>query len=140
MNLSKEQIKEMAQDLEAGMKLFINKETLEYRSVLDWDDMIDPEPWDEDIKKIESEWSDYIVIEKMESHESYNVMVDFVDEVNDIRLKEDLIKILNRRSPFANFKAEIESSDYREEWFAFRTKKYEEYIKEYLDIENMTLE
>ncbi|GBD89199.1 hypothetical protein BMS3Abin03_03149 [bacterium BMS3Abin03] len=47
-------------------------------------------------------------------------------------MKENLFKILNRRSPFANFKAEIDESDYRERWFEFRDKKYEEYVREEL--------
>ncbi|MBN1181101.1 MAG: hypothetical protein JXB49_02360 [Bacteroidales bacterium] len=51
-----------------------------------------------------------------------------------------MIKILNRKSPFANFKAEIESSAYRKEWFAFRTKRHEEYVKEQLDIEDIEYE
>lgn len=59
--------------------------------------------------------------------------------MDDERLKEDLIKISNRKSPFANFKAEIESSAYREEWFSFRTKKYEEYVKEQLELEDFEL-
>jgi hypothetical protein len=60
-------------------------------------------------------------------------MEAFTDEVKDHRLKEDLIKILNRRSPFANFKAEIESSAYRQVWFDFRTRWFEDYVREKLD-------
>lgn len=124
----------MAQDLEAGMKIFINKETLEYRTILDLDDLMDPEFWEEEMEKIENEWSNYAVIEKMNSSEAFKIMEDFVDEVKDLKLKENLIKILNRKSPFANFKAEIESSNYREEWFAFRTKRHEDYVKGQLDM------
>ncbi|MDP4274801.1 MAG: UPF0158 family protein [Bacteroidota bacterium] len=134
MKLTDKQINKMAQDLEAGMKIFINKETLEYRTILDLDDLMDPEFLEEEMEKIENEWSNYAVIEKMNSSEAFKIMEDFVDEVKELKLKENLIKILNRKSPFANFKAEIESSNYREEWFAFRTKRQEDYVKEQLDM------
>jgi len=140
MKLTAKQINEIAQELEAGMKVFLNRETLEYKSVLDWDDMVDPEIWEEEIEKIENEWTDYIVINKMESRDAFRVMEDFVDEIDDQRLKEDLIKILSRKSPFANFKAEIESSEYREKWFTFRIKCYEDYVKEQLKDENIEFE
>jgi len=140
MKLTAKQINEIAQELEAGMKVFLNRETLEYKSVLDWDDMVDPEIWEEEIEKIENEWTDYIVINKMESRDAFRVMEDFVDEIDDQRLKEDLIKILSRKSPFANFKAEIESSEYRKKWFAFRIKCYEDYVKEQLKDENIEFE
>ncbi|MDP4226835.1 MAG: UPF0158 family protein [Bacteroidota bacterium] len=134
MKLTDKQINKMAQDLEAGMKIFINKETLEYRTILDLDDLMDPEFLEEEMEKIENEWSNYAVIEKMNSSEAFKIMEDFVDEVKELKIKENLIKILNRKSPFANFKAEIESSNYREEWFAFRTKRHEDYVKEQLDM------
>jgi hypothetical protein len=140
MKLTSKQINEIAQDLETGMKVYLNKETLEFEAVLDWDDITDPEPWDEIIEKIENEWTDVIVFEKLNSKDGFQIMEDFLDEIEDQRLKEDLIKILNRKSPFANFKNEIESSDYRQMWFDFRTMKYEEYVKRQLDDENVEYE
>ena len=74
-----------------------------------------------------------MTLEKPESRDAFRIMADFVDEVDDERLREDLVKILNRQSPFANYKAEIDESDYRQRWFDFRTKKHEEYVKEQLD-------
>ena len=140
MKLTSKQINEIAQDLETGMKVYLNKETLEFEAVLDWDDMTDPEPWDEIIEKIENEWQDVMVFEKFKSRDGFQIMEDFVDEIDDQRLREDLIKILNRKSPFANFKDEIESSAYRQMWFDFRTMKHEEYVKRQLDDENIEYE
>jgi hypothetical protein len=54
----------------------------------------------------------------MESWEAFQIMEDFIEE-----LTEDLITILNRKSPFANFKAEIESSSSQQKWFDFRDIK-----------------
>lgn len=140
MKVTSKQINEIAQDLETGMKVYLNKETLEFESVLDWDDMTDPEPWDEIMEKIDNEWTDVVIFEKFESREAFKIMEDFVDEIDDQKLKEDLIKILNRKSPFANFKDEIESSAYRQKWFDFRTLKHEEYVKRLLDNENIEYE
>ena len=134
MKLTSNQINSIAQELEVGMKVFVNKKTLEYRSILDYEDMADTELWDEEIEKIEREWTDYIVIEKMDSYNAFKIMEGFLDEINDLNFKEDLARILNRKSPFANFKVVIESSKYRKIWFEYRTKRYEEYVKDHLDI------
>ena len=141
MKLTSKQIIEIAQDLEAGMKIFINRENLEIRTILDWDDMYgDNGIWQEELEKIQYEWAEYVVIAKMESSEAFEIMEAFVDEVQDKRLQEDLVKILNRRSPFANFKAEVESSLYRQEWFDFRLNKYIDYVKDQLESERIEFE
>jgi hypothetical protein len=137
MKIGSKEIRSIAQELEAGMKVYLNTETLEFKSILDWDDINDTDFWDEELDKIESEWINYIVLTKMESQEAFQVMEAFIDEVDDSELKNDLIKTLNRRSPFANFKAEVESSSHRQKWFDFRTKSYEGYIREQLDLENI---
>jgi hypothetical protein len=141
MKLTAKQINEIAQELEAGMKVYINRADLEIRTILDSDDMYgDTEFWDEELEKIENEWTDYIVLEKMASGEAFTIMEGFVEEVDNEKLQQDLIKILNRKSPFANFKAEVESSDYRQNWFNFRDQKYEEYVREQLEEENVEFE
>jgi hypothetical protein len=140
MKVTSKQINEIAQYLETDMKVYLNKETLEFKSILDWDDKTDPEPGDEIISKIENEWRDVMIFEKFESRDAFQIMEDFVDEIDDLKLKEDLIKILNRKSAFANFKAEIESSAYRQKWFDFRTMKREEYVKRQLTNEGIEYE
>jgi hypothetical protein len=123
------------------MKVFINRINLETKPILDWDQTSgDTEFWDEELELIEKEWTDYIIIEKMDSTEAFKIMEGFINEIDDKRLRDDLIKILNRRSPFANFKSEVEMSRYRQKWFDFRHKKYEEYVREQLKFENIEFE
>ena len=55
-------------------------------------------------------------------------------------MQENLINTLNRKSPFANFKFEIESSEYREKWFKFRSRKNEESLKEKMKLEDIEFE
>jgi hypothetical protein len=66
-------------------------------------------------------------------------MEEYADSVDDEVFREGLIKILNRKSPFSNFKAEVESSPYRQNWFDFRLKKYGDYVKEHLEIEDFSI-
>ena len=134
MQITSKQINEVAKELEAGMKVYIHKETLEIKPILDWEDSYgDSEFWDEEFEEIEANWASFLVIEKMESWEAFKVMEEFIEEVEDERLSEDLAKILGRKSPFANFKAEVESSPYRQNWFDFRLKRYEDYVREQLE-------
>ena len=140
MKITSEKINEIAQELEAGMKVYLNRETLEIKPILDWEDISDNEIWEEEVEDILKEWSSYLVISKMESWEAFRVMEEFADSVDDEVFREGLIKILNRKSPFANFKAEVESSPYRQNWFDFRLKKNEDYVKEHLEIEDFSVD
>jgi len=141
MKITEKQIHEISQDLQTGLKTFINRKTYEIKSILDPNDIYsDSEIWEEEFEEIENEWSDYSIISKMESWEGFQTMEDFIKEIKDDRLKDDLIKILNRKSPFANFKAEIESSEYRQKWFDFRDFKHEVYVKEKLKEEQIKIE
>ena len=137
MKITAKQINEIAQELEAGMKVYLNKETLEFRTILDWEDIIDNDPWDEEVDKIYNEWTDFAIITKMESREAFKVMEDFTGEINDKHFREDIEKILCRKSPFANFKAEIESSPYRQKWFDFHLNANIEYGKYQLEFEGI---
>lgn len=141
MQISAKQLKEISESLQCGMKIFINRETYEVKEVLDWDNAFSEDSfWDEELEKIEEEWKDYFVIEKMESFDAFKIMESFIEEVVDQRLKEDLIKILNRKSPFANFKAEVETSSHRQKWFDFRDAQYIEYVKKQLEFEEINFE
>ena len=93
MKLTQSQIREIAQDLQAGMKVFINRANLEIKAILDWDQMSgDTEFWDEELQLIEKEWTDYIIIEKMDSTEAFKIMENFINEINDKKLRDDLMK------------------------------------------------
>ncbi len=121
-----------------GLKIFINKKTYEIRSILDpGDRYVDPVVWEKSLKIIEKEWEEYSCLTKMDSWESFKVMEDFIDEINDEKLKNDLVKILNQKKPFANFKSEIEISLYQQKWADFCDLKYEEYVRSELVSEGL---
>ncbi len=73
MNLTEEQIRSIAEDLEIGMKVYVHKETKEIKSIINFDENIyaDKEAWAEDITEIEENYDKYVEFEKMSSRESF---------------------------------------------------------------------
>lgn len=134
MELSQEQVKEVAELLDCGMICYIHKETKEIKSLIDFDDAYaDEEGWEEEIEEIENNFDKYIKIEKMSSREAFQIMADFVDVVSNNRIKERLINALNRSKPFSNFKREVDyNEEVRQQWFKFKAYKYQDWVIETL--------
>lgn len=130
--ISKEKIKKIAEDLDCGMKCYYNKKTKEITTILDFESHLgaDEEPWEEVLNEIDEHWDDLVKFERMESRESFRIMADFAEEVDDSALREKLIDALNRPKPFGNFKWIIDNSeDYRQNWFDFKNQKYIEWVE-----------
>lgn len=142
MELTEEQIYSIADELEAGFKVYLNIETMETKSIIDFDNNYDAdmEPWEDDIKEIEENYDKYLEFEKMDSRESFQVMEEFVETVRDEKLKEKLELGLSLSKPFRNFKDIIDDeTEYRKKWFAFKSAKYREFVKEQLERHNNNL-
>ncbi len=89
--------------------------------------------WEEEEEQaqdeIDANREQYIEIDAMGSSDSYRVMVDFAEQVGNPRLQEKLFRALDKRGPFREFKYEIDNSgDYRDEWFAFKNKRYVDWV------------
>ena len=145
--LSTTQIKEIADQLDCGLKCFYNRKTNEIKEILDFDNNpgADEEVWQDLLDEIEEHFEDYFVFEQMSSNESFQVMVAFVNEVEDETFRKRLVWALNRSHPFRNFKDEIDyNGEYRERWFKFKEDKYIDYVKkkilEYNQIEALNLD
>jgi len=84
-----------------------------------------------DMAKIYSwELKDTIRIEKPESHESFEFMERFVDEIiPEGNLKREFWEALSRSHPFRNFNAIVHNCKYREDWFRFKQMAMEEYLR-----------
>lgn len=62
----------------------------------------------------------YLPIEAMASHDAFQIMEDFVDELGDSPEAEALQAALNGRKPFRCFKdALLDYPELRDRWFAF---------------------
>jgi len=122
-------VKEIAEYLEMGHVVFVNPETLEIDSVpKDYDPLVTGIEYNYD--KIEN----WIEIEPLESHDSYEVMASFVENLPAGKEKEKFANAIERHKPFANFNHLIRNSKERENWFEYRTCLYEKYvIDNYLD-------
>ena len=139
MVLTDDQIKEIADDLEAGMKCYYNRLTGNIKTIIDFDSWsgADDELWEDDLNEIDEHFGDYFVFENMTSHDSFNLMVDFVEIVVDSRIKTKLINALNKSKPFRNFKHVIDNSgEYRQRWFDFKRSRYIEWVQDQIDTEN----
>ena len=136
IKLTKDQIKEIAEELDCGMKCYINKETGIIKSVPDFDSWQtgDTELWEDILNELDENWGNYLEIERMESHESFDIMVEFAEDVDSRELHDTLINVLNRKQPFSNFKWVIDNSGpYRQKWFDFKTQSLKDWVIAQLD-------
>jgi hypothetical protein len=125
----KKTVSQIAENMDCGLTSFLNPETLEIEFVpqnLDAPEeyeLMTGESYEDTFKH--TIWKKCIIVEPPESRESFKIMERFVDEVNDKRLREDLIDALNRKRPFANFKQIVETSQFRQAWFDFKKEQLE---------------
>lgn len=130
--LTPEQIREIAEQIDCGNRCYLHKRTGELLSLPDMENnsFEDDEFFTDELEKLENEFSEYIEIERPSSHESFNIMVDFTNQLADNNaLKSKLIEALNRRKPFREFKYQIDNSGiYRNKWFAFKNAKLQQLV------------
>jgi hypothetical protein len=135
-----EVVKEIAGNINAGLVCFLRTDTLE----------IDDIPYElyssatlykmntgftlKDFKPKCTHWKKYITIEPMVPNESFKIMEKFVDQLDNSRLRTQLVHALQNRKPFANFKYIIDNSEIRQEWFDFKDKMLQEYVSSIIEI------
>jgi cobalamin biosynthesis Mg chelatase CobN len=101
---------------------------------------VDTEAWEDDINEIEENFDKYFQFERMDSRESFQVMEDFVETVDDKRLREKLELGLSLSKPFRNFKDIIDDeNEYRTRWFEFRDARNIEFVKEQIERHNKSI-
>ncbi len=99
---------------------------------------MDTESWGEDMDEIDNNFSDYIEIEKMDSHESFKLMEDFIETLTDSRLQDKLVRALSRPKPFRNFKFEIDNSGlFRQMWFDFKNEQLIKLVEGQLSVHKL---
>jgi Uncharacterised protein family (UPF0158) len=74
----------------------------------------------------------FFPIEHSTSSKAFEVMEAFVETINDNMLRSQLIRALQRKKPFANFKYIIDNSPLRQEWFQFKDEAYAEIAKKWI--------
>jgi hypothetical protein len=141
MKIPEKTIKDIAQEFDCGLRVFLHKTTQQYIAVPDEDLLIDDqeEAWKNAFEILEKNANNYYEIEKWCSSEAFNIMQDFTNQLKDnTQIKVLLLEALEKRKPFREFKFLIdEYADYRNDWFAFKNAQQEQLVKE--QIENLEL-
>lgn len=134
MKIPEKTIKDIAQELDCGLRVFLHKTTQQYIAVPDEDLLIDDqeEAWKNAFEILEKNANDYYEIEKWSSSEAFNIMQDFTNQLKDnTQIKVLLLEALEKRKPFKEFKFLIDKyDDYRDHWFAFKNAQQELLVKE----------
>ena len=60
-------------------------------------------------------------------------MERFVSQIADKQFQAELENILERKKPFQNFKNKIDNSNYRQNWFDFKTIELEKIVETQLN-------
>jgi hypothetical protein len=135
MEVPKEILNDIAESIEAGFKCFLQRDTSQVVTYLDPDQYpeMNPADWKEEINKVRKNKRKFIEIESMTSADSFKVMEEFVDSLENNATKTKLLTALEGQKPFANFKHQINNSgEYRELWFAFQRQKHIDWVKDQL--------
>lgn len=133
-SLTKQQIKEIAEELDCGFRCFWNIKNNEIAVIpdeLSYPD-IDIELWKEQYQKIDDNFNDFKEIEKPSSKDSFNIMLGFVDSLPDsLNIKQKLSHSLGGRRPFREFKYLIDNSgQYRQMWFDFKSTMLQQWVED----------
>lgn len=128
-------IREIAQELDSGMKCFYHIPTSEIKSYPDpmHTDYFDDEIWQEIIDEIDSVFNDCIAFETLGSHESFKMMESFINGIEKEAIRRRFEDAISYRKPFQNFKQLLlEYPELREQWFKYKDQQYIEWVKEQL--------
>ena len=139
LTFTKEQIKEISEQLDCGFRAFYHKQTGDLIFVPDTNRHIDMDTnaWQDDLDKLDENFLDYLEINAMETSDSFRVMTDFAEQLADTKLQDSLLTALNRNKPFREFKFVIDNAgEQRKSWFDFKNKRYIEWTEEQLRIQN----
>lgn len=136
MQLTETEIQSISQDLDMGMNVYIHKTTKTIIVLPNFDNHYDDTGlWDADIKKVKKDIKNYYKLEKPRSNHGFQIMADFAESLPEsAAIKSRLFKILHKSKPFANFKNEIDNSEWREKWFEFKDNVMVNWVKN--EIEN----
>jgi hypothetical protein len=129
---SKEQIKEMGEDLDCGFICYFNIKNGSILNIPDFDNWGGENrgTWHKEIKEVNANREDYMEIEGFDSHKSFRIMENFAISVDNADLQDALIRALNKSKPFRNFKWVIDGSgEYRQQWFDYKKAQYIEWIE-----------
>ena len=130
-------INKIAQELDCGNDCYYNPKTDEIISIPNFEQISDEDEFirafGSELKKVTKNKTEFIKIEILESFESFIIMERFISQIANKQLQTELENILERKKPFQNFKNKIDNSDYRQNWFDFKTTELEKIVESKLN-------
>ncbi len=128
LQIADEMIKEIAEQLDCGMKCFYHIKTGALETYPDNSNEFygsDDNPLQDVMDKIDEHYNEYIRFEGMESYESFIQMENFINEITDKETQHRFEEIILRRKPFQQFKNLLRDySELRTQWFAYKEQRY----------------
>jgi hypothetical protein len=83
----------------------------------------------------------YLLIDPLDSHEAFQIMEDFVDNLGATTEADKLRDALNRRKPFRQFKDTLhEYTDLSDAWYAFEEKELARLAGEWCEVNGIEAE
>ena len=136
----KKTIKEIAGDLDVGMKCHYNTKTGQLISIPDFEaygEAPEDDLWQEQFDAIEKDSDNFVTLEQMPSWKSYKIMEDFIGQIDDKNLQVKLEDAIQKKKPFRNFGYVIDDAgDYRDQWFAYKNKRYCDWVASQFEVKN----
>ena len=138
--MKKEDINTIAQNLDCGFRCYIHKDTKAMKFIPDLDQHPDMEldAWKKDISEIQKNLKAFVEIIGMDSRETYQLMIRFIETVDHDETKIKLEQAISGAKPFRNFKFQVDNSGvYREKWFKFKEENLMDWIEDQLKVSSL---
>ncbi|MDI1353820.1 MAG: UPF0158 family protein [bacterium] len=133
---TEDELRRIADELDSGFQCFWNITNNDLVFIPDPDRFPDDDHeiekvWKDDLTKVKKNKKNIVVIECLDSHQSFEIMSDFVESLETGNVLAPLLRAaLRENKPFNKFKFVIDNSgDYREKWFSFKTQWLKDYVK-----------
>ncbi len=143
VNITPEKIKEIAQDIDCGMKCFYHITTGDiesYPDELKGHAGFEEEMWEDSINRVENNYKEYIAFEGMESHESFRLIETFISNIADDKTSLYFKEAINRRKPFQQFKFCLqEYADLQQQWYQFKNEELIKWVDDQLKAYNLKI-
>jgi hypothetical protein len=142
MKLTIEQIESIARELEAGLKVFVNTNSLELKTVGDWekDSAFTEDKWKDILEELENNSDNYIEIEKMPQNEMLAVMESFADTLENENVKRQLELALSVSNPSVKFREIIKAApEIKAKWLEFKHENCIDWIRTQIHHYNIKL-
>ncbi|CDF79093.1 hypothetical protein (UPF0158) [Formosa agariphila KMM 3901] len=94
---------------------------------------MDPEEWEDTIKKVQSHLDEYICIKKMDAKHAFQVMEAFTRTLTDLEFKQELEHCLSTKKPFQNFRFLMVNSKYKSMWLEHKKQAIINWVRHQLD-------